>query len=165
MRCLKQTSRRRLQPDRQGSATVEFALVAPLLIALILGGIETGFNFDSTHKMYACVRQSGRLAAMDNAEKLLSGQSANDKVILDIQNALTAEGLPGNQATVTITHASGASEGDTFDLSSSANDLKYFRLKVTIPYSAVNTDNFLPSTMSQLSASVVFRKGKTSLVN
>lgn len=165
MRCLKYVSDRRRPADRRGSATVEFALVAPILIALIMGGIETGFNFDTTHKMYAAVRQSGRLASMDNTQKLLPNQTSNEKVMLDIKNALKAEGMPGDSAIVTITHATGTSEGDTFDLTSSANDLKYFRIKVTIPYAAVNTDNFLPSTVSQLSASVVFRKGKTSLVN
>lgn len=165
MHSQKQTTRRVPAHDRQGSTTVEFALIAPFLIALIMGGIETGFNFDSTHKMYAAVRQSGRLASMDNTEKLLPNQTSNQKVILDIKNALKAEGMPGDAAVVTITHANGASEGSNFDLTSAANDLKYFRIKVTIPYTALNTDNFLPSTLSQLSASVVFRKGKTSLVN
>lgn len=151
--------------DRRGAAAVEFALVAPVYIALVMGAIQTGFNFDSTNKMLSAIRQTGRLAALDtNSTKLQPGQTMNDKVILDIKNALTAEGLPGSQMTVTITRADGANAGSTFDLSAAGNDYQLYRIGVSVPYSAVNTGNFLPGTTTSLQASVVFRKGRTSLV-
>lgn len=154
------------EETRRGSASVEFALVMPVLVALIMGAIQTGFNFDSTNKMYSSIRQTGRLASLDaNPTKLLSGQTMNEKVILDIKNSLTADGMPGNQMNVTITHADGGSAGSTFDLSDPNNDYQYFRIAVSVPYSAVNTGNFLPSTTSSLGASVVFRKGRSTLVN
>lgn len=164
MRNLIRSTPKRTQ-TRRGSAAVEFALIAPVFVALIMGSIQTGYNIDTTSKMYSAIRQSGRLASMDNSGKLLSGQTANAKVILDIKNALKAEGLPGDQMIVTITHANGASAGSTFDLTDPANDLKYFRIGVTVPFSAVNTDNFLPDSDANLTTSVVFRKGRTSLVN
>jgi len=150
---------------RDGSAAVEFALVAPLFIALFMGAIQSGFNFDSTTKLYSAIRQSGRLATLDNAADYVpSGQTLNSKVITDIKNALTAEGMPGSALTVTITHAEGGSAGTTFDLSSVSTDLKYFKITVTVPYSAVNTGSFLPNNRANLTASVVFRKGATSLI-
>jgi Flp pilus assembly protein TadG len=151
---------------RRGSAAVEFALVAPVFVALAMGAIQSGYNFDSTNKMYAAIRQSGRLAGLNSADtKLLSGQTLNDKVVLDIKNALTANGLPGDQMTVTITHADGNAAGSTFDLSDPNNDYQYYRIAVSVPYSAVNTNNFLPNSTSNLAASIVFRKGRTSLVH
>ncbi len=150
---------------RQGSAAVEFALIAPVFVTLIMGSIQTAYNIDTTSKMYSAIRQSGRLASMDNSGKLLSGQTANAKVILDIKNALKAEGLPGDQMIVTITHANGASAGTPFDLTDPSNDLKYFRISVTVPFSAVNTDNFLPDADNNLTTCIVFRKGRTSLIN
>lgn len=150
---------------RRGAAAVEFALVAPVLVALVLGAVQAGFNLDSTTKMYAAIRQSGRLASMDYDSRLQANQTINSKVILDIQNALTAEGLPGNKMNVTITYADGPNAGSTFDLSDPNNGLQNFRIAVSVPYSSVNTKNFLPSNMTQLSASVVFRKGTTSLIN
>jgi Flp pilus assembly protein TadG len=150
---------------RDGAAAVEFALVAPLMIALVMGSIQTGYNFDSTTKVYSSIRQSGRLATLDNATDYVpDGQTLNSKVISDIKNSLTAEGLPGSAATVTITHAEGASAGSAFDLSSANNDLKYFKIEATVPYSAVNTGGFLPNTLTQLRGSVVFRKGGSTLI-
>ena len=107
-----QTLRRSTQKcrlKRRGAAAVEFALVAPIFITLIMGSIQTAFHFDTTTKLYSAIRQTGRLASMDSSEKLLSDQTANDKVILDIKNALKAEGLHGDEMTVTITHANGDS--------------------------------------------------------
>lgn len=156
----------KLAADRRGSAAVEFALVAPVYVALVMGAIQSGYNFDSTTKMYTAIRQSGRLATLNNSStKLQSGQTMNSKIIADVKNALTAEGLPGSQMTVTITHANGNSAGTTFDLSDPNNDFQYFRIGVSVPYSAVNTGGFLPSSQSSLAASIVFRKGRSSLVN
>lgn len=151
--------------SRAGSAAVEFALVAPVMIALVMGAIQTGNSFDSTTKIYSSIRQSGRLATLDNADDYVpNGQTLNSKIISDIKNSLKAEGLPGDSATVTIVYADGASSGATFDLSSSSNDLKYFKINVRVPYSAMATSSFLPNTMTDLKASVVFRKGANSLV-
>lgn len=157
-----------LQPKserRRGAAAVEFALLAPVFVAMAMGAIQAGYNFDNTNKMLAVIRQSGRLASMDANAPLQPGQTLNQKVIQDIKNSLTANGLPGNQMTVTITNADGASAGSTFDLSNSNNYLQYFKITVSVPYSAVNTGNFLPSSNSNMSASVVFRMGQSSLVN
>lgn len=150
--------------ERRGSAAVEFSLVAPVFVALVLGAIQAGFNLDSTTKMYAAIRQSGRLASLDYDSKLLPNQSINAKIIQDIKNSLTAEGLPGNQMNVTITYADGTKAGSNFDLGDPNNDLLNFRIGVTVPYSAVNTKSVMPSNMNNLNASVVFRKGRSALI-
>lgn len=156
--------RRSSTDERRGSATVEFALIAPLFIALFMGLIQAGTNFSASQQMHAALRQAGRLASQDYSDLLQTGQTANDKIIADIKNQLTASGIEATNVTVTITHADGANAGSTFDLSLAANDLKYFKINVTVPYDAVNKNGFLPSTTSNLSASIVFRKGKSMLV-
>ncbi len=158
-------ARRRIfaSADRKGSATVEFAIVAPLFIALIMGLLQSGTDFSASQQMHSALRQAGRLASQDYTDKLQVGQTANNKVIADIKNQLTANGIDATDVTVTITHADGASAGSTFDLADAANDLKYFKISVTVPYAAVNKNGFLPSTVSNLQASIVFRKGKSIL--
>ncbi|MFO0918310.1 MAG: TadE family protein [Planctomycetaceae bacterium] len=150
--------------DRRGAAAVEFALVAPVFVALVIGAIQAGFNLDSTTKMYAAIRQSGRLASLDYDSKLLPNQSINAKIIQDIKNSLTAEGLPGDKMSVSITYADGAKEGSSFDLGDPNNDLLNFRIGVAVNYSDVNSKSVLPSNMNSLNASVVFRKGRSALV-
>jgi Flp pilus assembly protein TadG len=150
--------------NRRGAAAVEFALVAPVFVALVIGAIQAGFNLDSTTKMYAAIRQSGRLASLDYDSKLLPNQSINAKIIQDIKNSLTAEGLPGNKMNVTVTYADGAKSGSSFDLGDPNNDLQNFRIGVSVNYSDINNQSVLPSNMNNLNASVVFRKGRSALV-
>jgi Flp pilus assembly protein TadG len=150
---------------RRGAAAVEFALLAPVLVAMVMGSIQAGYNFDNSEKMFSAIRQSGRLATLECTAPVQSGQTLNQKIIQDVQNSLTADGLPGSQMTVTITHADGGSAGSTFDLSDPNNSLQYFKISVSVPYSALNTGNFLPSSSNSMSASVVFRCGQNSLVH
>lgn len=152
----------RSSDHRRGSATVEFAVIAPVFVALALTAAQSSFNVDTTHAMYAAIRQAGRLASMNYDGRLLPGQTLNDKVILDIRNQLKAEGLPGDQMTITITGADG---NQTFDLSDPDNELELYRVKIDVPYTAVNALGTFSPTTEKLGASVVFRLGKKSLVN
>jgi Flp pilus assembly protein TadG len=162
MRCLSRIPR--TEERRRGSATVEFAIIAPLFIALFMGMLQAGTNFSVSQQLYSSLRQAGRLASQNFSDKLQANQTANDKVILDIKNQLKANGIDAANVTVSITHANGAGAGSNFDLQDPDNDLKYFKLTVTVPYSAVNKNGFLPNTVSNLNASIVFRKGKSTLV-
>ena len=61
---------RRSNEDR-GAAAVEFALVLPLLIAILLGVIEFGFAFNTQISLTQAAREGVRLEALDtgNAEQ------------------------------------------------------------------------------------------------
>ncbi len=146
--------------SRRGAAAVEFAVIAPLFVALVLTAAQSAFNLDSVHTMYSAIRQAGRLASMESSERQQQDQSKNQKVIQDIRNQLIAEGLPGQQMTITITDAE---SGGPFDLSNADNDLKLFKIEVRVPYSAMNSLGVFNGT-GNLSASIVFRKGRTTLV-
>lgn len=147
---------------RQGAAAVEFAVIAPLFVTLVLTAAQSSFNLDAAHTMYATIRQAGRLASMESSERQQAGQSKNNKVIQDIRNQLIAEGIPGQHCEITITDAE---TGGPFDLSDSANDLGLFRISINVPYSALNIMGAFPTQDSTMRASVVFRKGRTTLVN
>ena len=151
--------------ERRGSATVELALVIPVFIALFLGMAQSGISIDGSHKLYAALRQAGRLASMDYANKLQEGQSANEKVIQDIKNLMAAEGIDVSDAIVTITHADGASAGQTFDLSDPNNALGLFKIEIQVPNSSFSSNNFLPNPAQKMTASIVFRKGSSSQGN
>lgn len=148
---------------RRGSATVEFAVLSPIFLALVMTAAQSAFNIDTAHSLYAAIRQAGRLATVDTREFRQQGQTANQKVISDIKNQLTAEGLPGNQMTVTITEADSSTE---FDLSNPDNALRLFRISIEVPYSVMNSmGTFSTSSMEKFNASIVFRKGRNNLMN
>ena len=57
----------RLFPCANGSVTIEFALLAPMLVALIIGILQVG--------LLSLTQQSLETAAEDTARKVLTGQS------------------------------------------------------------------------------------------
>ena len=151
--------------NRRGAVTVEFALIAPLFVALAMGTIQTGMAITAAQTLTTALREGGRLASMDYTRRLQSGQTINQKVIQDIKNFLSAEGINGNQVTITITAADGANAGSTFDLSNPVNELAMFKIHAVIPYSAITSVTFYPHTNQTISASIVYRKGKSTLIH
>ncbi|MCA9089850.1 MAG: pilus assembly protein [Planctomycetaceae bacterium] len=162
MKAVRSISRIRIQHSkRRGAATVELAMVLPLLLTLVLGVAEFSRAINSYNQMFAAVREGGRLAAMDFSEFVNNNQTANQKVERDIRAFLSASGLPGDDMTITITEP----DSDvTFNLADSNNYLRNVRITASIPYSSISSlpMRFLGDTT--LSASMVYRKGRVDLV-
>lgn len=150
------------EPRRSGTATVEFAITAPLFLTLVLGLSEMSRALDVTTAMTGAVREGGRLATMDYGNKVPNGMTPNQKIIQDIRNMLSASGLPGASFTITITYAEGAKAGQTFDIANQSNYLQYFKISASVPYQSVGV---IPKIMAgrNLQSSLVFRMGRTSL--
>jgi Flp pilus assembly protein TadG len=150
---------------RRGAAAVELALMIPLFVTLTLGMIQTGIQVTAAHSLNSALREAGRLASMNYSSRLQSGQTVNQKIIEDIQNFLTAEGINGSQVSVTITSATGSSAGSTFNISDPNNQYGLFKIQASIPASAITSINFLPSAATTISSSVVFELVPNGLSN
>lgn len=157
-------SDRRLPQHRRGAATVELAVIVPLFVTLAMGTIQTGLQISAAQTLTTALREAGRLASMDYTSRLQPGQTINQKVIQDIQNFLTAERIDGSKVTITITHADGTGAGSTFDLGDPSNQLQMFKIHAVVPYSAISSVTFFPHPNSTISASIVYRKGKNTLI-
>lgn len=139
--------------DRRGVAAVEFAIIAPVFLALVLGMVAVRRAVNTTTVMDAALAQAGRLASMDAGLQLPSGMTLNDKIILDVRNFLRASGIENDEdnLTISITRADDAdgnaldpmpnppSSGETFDLSDPANRNRLFRIGIEIPEGALNS--------------------------
>ena len=68
---------------RRGIATVEFAVIAPLLILMILGGIELGRGVMVKHVLEEAARAGCRVVTLHDGTK----QEALDIISLSMQNA------------------------------------------------------------------------------
>ena len=155
---------KRSSTTRRGAATVELAFVIPMFLTLVMGTLQTAMQITAAQTLTTSLREAGRLASMDYTSKLQSGQTINQKVIKDIQNFLTAEKIDGSKVTITITQADGNNVGSAFDLGDPTNNLKMFKIQASVPYSAICSVNFFPTTKTTISASVVYRKGKNTIV-
>jgi hypothetical protein len=92
--------RRALRPDR-GASAVEFAIVAPLLIVLVLGIINFGALFGQQLALHHAVREGARAAVVQS-----TGQGADVPAL--VQGAVS--GIAMDPADVAVT--SGACAGD-----------------------------------------------------
>lgn len=147
--------------QRSGAAAVEFALVAPLFLVIVLGISEFGTAIHAHNSLTSAVREGGRLASMDFSSYVTPSQSANDKVIRDIRAFLTASGMPGSQVEITITDVE---TGATFDLSDQANYLRLFRIHASVPYSEISVQPIAYLSGHVIEAQMVYRRGRVQMV-
>lgn len=145
------------QYNRRAAAMMECAVTLPVLVVMVLGILEIGSALRASTIMQSACRESGRLAAMDWRYIVRENQTPNQKVTQDLKNFIAASGLQGNSANVTITHADGASAGQTFDLANPDNDLKFCKVEVTLPYSTVSVFPLTYLGGKTLKANVVMR--------
>ena len=60
-------SRRNLACDERGATVVEFALVAPVLIALLMGLFDTGYNLYAAAILQGAIQQAARNSTIEGA--------------------------------------------------------------------------------------------------
>jgi Flp pilus assembly protein TadG len=107
--------------SRTGVAAVEFAILAPLILTLLMGLWEVGRLVEMQQVLTNAAREGGRAAA--------TGQMTNTQVQAVITQYLAADGFPTGNVVITIT----TPQGDV----SKANYLDPIQISVTIPYNDV----------------------------
>ncbi len=97
----------RLRSER-GAAAVEFALVVPILLALLLGIVEFGRAYNVQISLTHAARETARTMAIDNVwgDAVSQGRTAAPSVALVAGDfaAAPAACAPGQQISVTVTH-------------------------------------------------------------
>lgn len=147
--------------DRRGAVAVEFAVVAPMLLAIVTGMIELNRVYDTQNTLEAAAREGARFAAMDRTGMLQDGQTTNQKMEQDVQNFLLSSGIPTSDITVSIRDV--ANLALEFDLDNPANDLRLFQVQIEVPFSAVSYTPINQADDFNLSAAVIFRNGRATL--
>lgn len=150
-----------LRCKRRGVVAVEFAIVAPILLAILFGMIQMGRAFEMQTLLDTAAREGARFASIDRDGLLASGQTANQKLIQDVKNFLASNGIPKDDITVTVkSHANPTAD---FDLDDPANDLQLFDVNISVSFSAVSLQPVSVSDDFALHAKVVFRNGRSTI--
>lgn len=147
--------------ERRGIVAVEFAIVAPILLALTFGILQMGRAFEMQTLLDTAAREGARFASIDRDGLLASGQTANQKLMNDVKNFLASNGIPKDKITVSVkSHTNPTAE---FNLEDPANDLKLFDVNVSVNFSAVSLQPVSASNDYALHAKVVFRNGRATI--
>jgi len=103
---------------------LEFALVIPVLMSLLMGMLEIGRGFMALNAVTTAAREGARTGAVPNGD--------NAKVAAAVTNALTSQGIPTANAT-TIVKVNGAVAD-----ASSAITGNTITVSVSVPYNDVS---------------------------
>ncbi len=147
--------------ERRGAVAVEFAIVAPILVAILFGLIELGRAFEMQNLLEVAAREGARFASMDRDGMLAPGESANDKMIEDVTTMLTSNGIPEDNISVEIKDYENPEQD--FDLDDPANDLKLFEVEISVDWSEVSLAPVATGADHTMTASVVFRNGRATI--
>ena len=107
---------------RKGVALVEFALVLPLLLILLIGIWEVARVIQVQQTVQNAAREGGRQAS--------TGKRTATEVIQAVKNYITRAGYTSTNVTVTVTNLTSSSRPDP----TQANQLDRFRVVVTMPF-------------------------------
>jgi hypothetical protein len=146
---------------RRGAVAVEFAVVAPILVALLLGLIELGRTFEMQNQLEVAAREGARFASMDRDGMLDPGEDANNKLVEDVKTYLASNGIPRDNISVEVKDFENP-ESD-FDIDDPANDLKLFEVRISVDWSSVSLTPVPAAENHPLTASVVFRNGRATI--
>jgi Flp pilus assembly protein TadG len=149
------------QRVRKGAVAVEFAIVAPVVLSLIIGMVQYGKAFEMQNQLQVAAREGARFASMDHTGLLANGQTSNQKLIQEVKNFLATYGI--SQSDVTVAVKDHANPTADFNLDDPKNDLKLFDVKVSVNYSKVSLTPVSASSDYALTGKVVFRNGKASI--
>lgn len=98
---------RRCKSDESGAVLVEFALVVPLLLTLILGIIEFGWTFGQYLDVRHGAREAGRLAAVNFKPTSATGDGQSAAIVAETCSRLSNP----DQSSITITIPGGRQVG------------------------------------------------------
>lgn len=149
---------RRRDDRRRGAALVELAIMIPIFVALTLGSVQVVTATHHATQLSQAVREGGRLATLAYASGTPISGDLNAKVASDVKAFLAAGGLDATNATVTVTHAGGASDGQTFDLGDPDNSFEEFAIEASLPADTHLYGDWL--TGGGPAARIVFRSGR-----
>ena len=98
---------RRLRKNEKGASIVEFALVLPILLALVMGIIEFGWLFNGHIMITGAAREGARQAIVGKSveEVIAAVHNHADPVRFQGLTANVVYGEPGEETTVTVSGA------------------------------------------------------------
>jgi hypothetical protein len=148
---------------RNGAVAVEFAIVAPILLAIVFGMIEMGRAFEMRNLLEVAAREGARFASMDRDGMLEPDESANDKLISDVKTFLAANGVAKDDISVEVKDFENPDED--FDLDNADNDLRLFEVRIKVDWSKMSLTPVSSGDDFPLVGRVVFRNGRATISN
>jgi Flp pilus assembly protein TadG len=152
---------RQYRAGRCGAVAVEFACVAPLMLAVIVGLLELSRTYSVQNVLETAAREGARFAGLDRSGLMLQNQTPNQKLIADVKNYLASNNIDPSAVTVKVVKASNPTQ--EFNLDDPENALELFQVRVEVPYSKICYSAFKKTDDYNLSAVLTYRNGRAPI--
>lgn len=134
--------------DERGGPGAEMALMLPLLMALLFGGMEGGFFFWREHQVVKAAREAARYGS----RLPMSNFNCNDGTVSDtakeqIESVVKA-GIAGTSTISSTTHKPCIPDSSTGLYSGQPNGVPVLSVKVTQVYKGLFATMILPSNLT-----------------
>jgi Flp pilus assembly protein TadG len=135
-----------------GSAMVEFAIIAPLLFVLIFGIIDFGRALFLMNNLTAAVREGARLAAVQSDPTTAASQTA-------VQNAVTAyiQNFGGTAPTTQATVTPNIAGGKVYSVTVTLTGYPFTGITPLVPLTTMIGNGTAMSAIRMPTVSAVFR--------
>lgn len=151
MRTSKKCESQNLSPvnRRSGMACVEFAVLLPFLMIILVGIVEVGNALRASHSLQGALREGGRLAVASS-----TNDNLNSKVVRDVRAFVYAAGFSGRNVEVTIQDAG---TGASVSLGDTSLQGTLVRIAAGLPYDTIEIFPRQFLSGDTISASIVIR--------
>jgi Flp pilus assembly protein TadG len=146
---------------RRGAVAVEFACVAPLMLAVIVGLVELSRVYNAQNVLETAAREGARFAGLDRSGLMLQNQTSNQKLVKDIKNYLGTQNI--NPAVVTVKVVKASDPTQNFDLDDPANALQLFEVHIEVPYEEICQAPFKKYEQEKLTAVLTYRNSRSQV--
>lgn len=99
--------------DERGTAMMEFAVVLPVLLALLLGIVTSGSALNSSNSINNAARESARFGATLPADNLVLWLNKVAEVAIDSSTGELDDGQPGRSVCVAYVYPDGSVPSDS----------------------------------------------------
>jgi Flp pilus assembly protein TadG len=137
---------KKIQPERRGAAIVEFAVIAPILVFLLVGTLEISRGIMVKQVLNDAARRACRTAILPSG--------SNSKITSDVTSVLTDNNLTPSDATIKVQVNDATADAST------AKQYDKVSVQISIPVSktAWTTTIFLQSSMMESETVVMMRQ-------
>lgn len=148
------TVRRAFVRDERGAAAAEMALILPLLLMLLFGGMEGGNFFWREHQVVKAAREGARFAARQSMEfydcaagTISTVADANGETVEERIARVTAANLVG-EPVVTVAMVGCAADSQFGLYAEKPDGAPIVSVNVTVPYQSLMATMIFDDTMT-----------------
>ena len=147
----------RIRHSERGASAVELGLLAPFLLAMVVGMSDLGSSYSMKLRLEQAAQRSLELLQQ---MKSPSDSANHDAIATEASNAATDAGYSGATVAVTYTlYCNGTASATYDDTSCTGTTMRYVSVAITGKYTPLFSDSYFPNHNADGTVTITGRAG------